>query len=68
MITPTDASGRRNWLLGLVVILLCAMSVAAGDFNISWWTVDGGGVMLSAGGGDTDTADLLDLLAAWGPC
>jgi hypothetical protein len=50
MITPTDASGRRNWLLGLVVILLCAMSVAAGDFDINWWTVDGGGVMLSAGG------------------
>ncbi len=33
-----------------IIALSAAASVAAGDFSLDWWTVDGGGQMWTAGG------------------
>jgi hypothetical protein len=45
----------RSWvsLLGVGVLLLSAglVGLAQGGYELSWWTVDGGGQMYSIGGG-----------------
>ena len=46
----------RRWvflLLGVGVLLLSAglVGLAQGGYELSWWTVDGGGQMYSIGGG-----------------
>jgi uncharacterized repeat protein (TIGR01451 family) len=42
----------KPWLLALVVLALPAFPVAA-QYEIAWWTVDGGGVTSAAGGAYT---------------
>ncbi len=34
----------------LIVLLLAGASTLADDFDLSWWTIDGGGEMWTAGG------------------
>jgi hypothetical protein len=49
-------SRGRTWLLvdGCCLLLLAAavpLALAQTDYDLSWWTVDGGGQMYSVGGG-----------------
>lgn len=51
---------KKRWivLLALVMMLVLvivgtALASSGGDYEISWWTVDGGGKTLNAGGGYT---------------
>jgi hypothetical protein len=43
---------RRTYLIGLGVLLALALTAAvvANGFDLSWWTVDGGGGTFSTGG------------------
>ena len=46
---------KRNMLirsigLAMILICMCVTTVVADDFDIDWWTIDGGGVLLSSGG------------------
>lgn len=42
--------GRQALTLGLLAALLLVPSIAVGDFEINWHTIDGGGAMQAAGG------------------
>ena len=41
---------RRGMLMLVLLTLLVAAASASGGHDLSWWTVDGGGVTFSAGG------------------
>ncbi|MGD8968541.1 MAG: hypothetical protein PVI07_13610 [Anaerolineae bacterium] len=36
--------------LGLALLLLVPIASALGEYDLSWWTVDGGGATFSSGG------------------
>jgi hypothetical protein len=38
---------------GLALLLLVSVVSALGEYDLSWWTVDGGGQTFSSGGGYT---------------
>ncbi len=52
---PTSPQKLLGALLGLAVLLLAVAGVAlaqsGGGYDLSWWTVDGGGYTWSEGGG-----------------
>jgi hypothetical protein len=45
----------RTKLLSVILALLTLMGVAAaqsgGGYDLSWWTIDGGGITFAIGGG-----------------
>ena len=44
---------RATFLVALVFLLLAGVVLAADGYDLSWWTVDGGGATFSTGGGYT---------------
>ena len=42
---------RATFLVALVFLLLAGVVLAADGYDLSWWTVDGGGATFSTGGG-----------------
>jgi len=42
---------RATFLVALVFLLLAGVVLAQGGYDLSWWTVDGGGATFSTGGG-----------------
>ncbi len=43
-------AGRKTVTLGLLAAFLLVPSIAVGDFEIDWHTIDGGGAMRATGG------------------
>ena len=41
---------KRILIILIALLLLSTPVLAAGDYALSWWTVDGGGATFSAGG------------------
>ena len=46
---------HKNMRLTLILPLICVATLSANDFNLDWWTVDGGGET-QCSGGDFDLA------------
>lgn len=41
---------KRLFACAMILTLMTGAALAAGDYTLSWWTVDGGGATFSSGG------------------
>jgi hypothetical protein len=48
--TNYPAAPLKRTVLSLAVMLVLAPAALAQDFAVDWWTIDGGGAMLTVGG------------------